>query len=680
MTEQEKHKEKTENGPTDGAGDSEASTCGENGDGFDGGGQEANGDGSPETGDEAPPGLAELLTYLNESRGFDFAGYKRTGLARRLSKRVRTLGLNSYLEYVDYLQVHPDEFGQLFNTILINATSFFRDPAAWEFVEAQVVPSILASKRASGPIRVWSAGCATGQEAYSIAMLLAEALGPETFTRSVKIYATDVDDDALNPARQAVYTAKEVVGIRPMLLEKYFERTGAKYTFAKELRRSVIFGRHNLLYDAPISRIDLLLCRNTLMYFNADAQGRILSSLHFALAEGGVLFLGKAEMLLTHSALFTSLDLKRRVFTKVSHNYPRVRPGSPLMAALRNEDRAARVDVTRIREAAFEWAPVPQLGIDTRGSLAILNEQARRVLGVLPSELGRPVQDLALCRKVEGLRSSIEQAMNEGRIVQLSASEWLRASSDEPQYFDILVVPLVDEEGINQGIQISFLDVTPSRKMQEELQQTTQELEAAYEELQSTSEELETTNEELQSTVEELETTNEELQSTNEELETTNEELQSTNEELQSMNEELRLRTGELGRVNAYFESILASLRSAVIVLDLELQVQVWSNRAQDMWGLRSDEVRFKHFLGLDIGLPVEQLLGPIRTCLTSDSEYVEVVLSATNRRGRPIQCFCTLSRLSQENAVRGVILLLDERELSRTNPKPDDSHDPEGP
>ena len=614
-------------------------------------------------------GFEELLTYLSESRGFDFGGYKRTGLARRMTKRMSALGLASYFEYLDYLQVHPDEFRQLFNAILINATGFFRDPVAWDYIAAQVVPRLVAAKNGA-PIRVWSAGCATGQEAYSVAMLLVEALGMDAFGRSVKIYATDVDDDALGKARQAIYLPKDVETVPPALLSKYFEPVAGKFVFLKDIRRSVIFGRHNLFYDAPISRIDLLLCRNTLMYFNAEAQAGILSSLHFALAESGVLFLGKAEMLFTHSALFSPLDLKRRIFSKVMHVYPRARAGGQVGLVRRGEERPDQDGQTLLREAAFEGGPIPQLVVDRNACLSVVNQQARIVLGVLGSEIGRPVQELSLCRKVENLRSGIDRAIRESATVQLSASEWLRGRGDEPQYFDILVMPLVNEEGVTQGVQVSFLDVTPSRKMQEELQQTTHELEGAYEELQSTSEELETTNEELQSTVEELETTNEALQSTNEELETTNEELQSTNEELQSMNEELRLRSGELTQVNRELQSILASLRSAVIVLDHDLEVKVWSDRAQELWGLRADEVRGKHFASLDIGPPSDQLMSRIRARLdgsTANSmpEHERVILAATNRRGRSFQCEVLVCLLSQEDASRGIILVMDERNVN---------------
>jgi two-component system CheB/CheR fusion protein len=626
---------------------------GVDGDGSDGAGADVS---------ESTPGLDELLTYLNEARGFDFSGYKRAGLARRFGKRLRSRKLSTFLEYVDYLQVHPDEFAHLFNSILINATSFFRDPAAWEYLQRQVVPRLLGSKKNIAPIRVWCAGCATGQEAYTLAMVLADELGIDAFTRRVKIYATDIDDDALNQARLATYSTKDVASIPPAKLEAYFEVGGARHVFRKELRRSVIFGRHNLFYDAPISKIDLLLCRNTLMYFNADSQARILSSLHFALNPSGVLFLGKAEMLLTHSALFTPLDLKRRMFTKVTHSYQR--PRAMLGGSNRGEEaNGIQAEQLRLRAASFEMSPVAQLVVDSQDTLSAANEQARRVLGVTQSDIGRPFQDLSLHRKLDGLGAGIQQVMLDRRVVQLSAAEWSRPN-EPPLYFDVVVNPMLSPNGV-VGTQITLLDATAQRRTQDELHQTTQELEAAYEELQSTSEELETTNEELQSTVEELETTNEELQSTNEELETTNEELQSTNEELQSMNEELRSRTSELGQINLYFESILAGIRSAVIVLDLEMKVQVWSTRAQDMWGLRADETRGKHFLNFDIGLPVEHLSPAIRACINGDREFYELVISATNRRGKSIQCTVKLSRLTQENATHGVIMLMDEGEAS---------------
>jgi two-component system CheB/CheR fusion protein len=213
-------------------------------------------------------------------------------------------------------------------------------------------------------------------------------------------------------------------------------------------------------------------------------------------------------------------------------------------------------------------------------------------------------------------------------------------------------------------VSITFTDTSQYQRLQDDLERSTHELETAYEELQSTNEELETTNEELQSTVEELETTNEELQSTNEELETMNEELQSTNEELQTINDELRQRTEDLNQANAFLQSILTSMRAAVVVLDRNLSTLIWNYRAEDLWGLRSDEVLGQSFLNLDIGLPVEALRGPMRACLAGERDHQEVVLDATNRRGKTIQCRVACTPLTNPDGERqGVILLMEEVE-----------------
>ena len=260
-----------------------------------------------------------LLVFLQQQRGFDFTGYKRPSLMRRVTRRLQSLGLAGFDAYIEYLEAHPDEFARLFNTILINVTSFFRDPHAWDWIAQKVVPEILRSKGPHDPVRVWSAGCASGEEAYSIAMLLAEAAGAEAFRERVKVYATDADEQALAQARLATYSARQVEDVPEPLRERYFEPSHARYVFRGDLRRSVIFGRHDLVSEAPISRLDLIICRNTLMYFNAETQARVLNRFHFALngaagAPPGYLFLGRAEMMLAQGHLFAAQDFKCRVF------------------------------------------------------------------------------------------------------------------------------------------------------------------------------------------------------------------------------------------------------------------------------------------------------------------------------------------------------------------------------
>ncbi|MBP5976483.1 PAS domain-containing protein [Brasilonema sp. CT11] len=611
---------------------------------------------------EKNPELENLLEYIKRNRGFDFSGYKRTTLSRRIQRRMQIISMENYTDYLDYLEVDPDEFVELFNTILINVTAFFREGQAWEYIASEIIPAILANKHLNKPIRVWSAGCASGEETYSIAILLAEALGMEDYTTRVKVFATDVDVEALNMARQASYNSKDIESVAANLQEKYFERVNGRYILKKELRRGVIFGRHDLVQDAPISKIDLLVCRNTLMYFNTETQAKILDRFHFALNENGFLFLGKAEMLFTRNHSFTPIDLRRRVFTKV--------PNGNLRDMLLNMANSSRqqavpeiVDQIRLHEAAFEIDPVAQLVVDLNGIVILANAETRNLFNLNPKDLGRPLQDLELSYRPVELRSRIDHVRSTRRPIILKDIEW-STTDREMKSLDVQIIPLIGGNSDEiLGTKIVFIDVTRFKNLQQELVNANQELETAYEELQSTNEELETTNEELQSTVEELETTNEELQSTNEELETMNEELQSTNEELQTINEELRQRSQELNRVNGFLESILTSLRVGVVVLSPDLHVLMWNRKAEDLWGLRFDEVFSKHFMSLDINLPLEPLRQPIRAIISGDSEHYEVLLDAINRRGRAIQCQVICNPLlGSASDIQGLIILMEER------------------
>ena len=260
--------------------------------------------------------LGELLRYLHESRGLDLSGYKRVGLLRRLTKRMRTVGVEGFGAYQSYIETHPTEYTGLLDTLLINVTAFFRDDLPWEYLRNEIVPLLLEQKGPTDAIRVWCAGCATGEEAYSLAIVLAEALGIEQFQERVKLYATDLDNEALAKARLGAYGERDLAEVPAPIVEKYFDHRDQTFYFRKDLRRCVIFGRNDLVQDAPISRVDLLACRNTLMYFDGPTQAKILARFHFALNEGGFLFLGRAETMLTHATMFTPMDLRRRVFTK----------------------------------------------------------------------------------------------------------------------------------------------------------------------------------------------------------------------------------------------------------------------------------------------------------------------------------------------------------------------------
>jgi two-component system CheB/CheR fusion protein len=602
--------------------------------------------------------LEALLDFVKRNRGFDFTGYKRSSLERRIRKRMEEVGTGTYAEYLDHLEVHQDEFAFLFNTILINVTAFFRDAPTWDYLRAEVIPQLLAGRAPDAPLRVWCAGCASGEEAYTIAMVLAEILGEAAYRERVKIYATDVDEEALQAARAAVYPAKAVEAVPREALDRYFERYDSRYVFRQDLRRAVIFGRNDLVQDAPISRIDLLVCRNTLMYFNAETQTKILERFHFALAPRGVLFLGKAEMLLSHARIFEPLDLKRRVFRKavngpvsfahlVSHGFPQ----------RRTQDISG---LEELREHAFSASPVAQIVVTEGETTALINSPAEVAFGLSERDVGRPLRDLEVSYRPVALRAYVEQARLERRSLRIKDVEWRRAG--ETVWYEVHVNPLVNKDKTLLGVSVVFHDVSWARQLLTELEHTNRQLESAYEELQSTNEELETTNEELQSTVEELETTNEELQSTNEELETMNEELQSTNDELQTINDALRERSLDLDEVNEFLESVLTSIHAGIIVIDSEMRIKAWNRGAEDLWGVRREEAEGTHLLNLDIGLPVADLRPVVREALADAGYYAEQMFEAVNRRGRTtvVRLLCGALRSSNGES-HGALLMMEE-------------------
>jgi two-component system CheB/CheR fusion protein len=407
--------------------------------------------------------VSRLLDYLKASRGFDFGAYKVTGLLRRVEKRMHEVGAASYTEYLDYLEVHPHEFAPLFDAVLINVTSFFRDPPAWEYLAEHILPRILEERAPDQPIRVWSAGCASGEEALTVAMLFAELLGEERLRARVKIYATDADEEALAAARRATYDERQVAGVPVPLLDKYFEKTESRYVFRPDLRRCLIFGRHDLTQDASISRLDLLVCRNTLMYFNGEAQEKILARFHFALSRTGYLFLGRAETLLTHSQSFRPVDLKHRIFTRAVVSDMRDRLLA-LSAAPGPSPAPAPTPRPRLLDLAFDQGPVAQIAVDERGGLSFANESARRLFGVGPADLGRPLQDLEVSYRPLELRSLIQEAVRTRGPVRVADVPW-RAPGREERHFEVQVLPLSEPAGAIIGVAVSYVDLTQPRQL-----------------------------------------------------------------------------------------------------------------------------------------------------------------------------------------------------------------------
>jgi two-component system CheB/CheR fusion protein len=618
----------------------------------------------------ADPEFESLLLHIQESRGIDFRGYKRTSLRRRISLRMEALGADSFAAYRARLEAEPGEFENLLNTVLINVTSFFRDAEAWQVLRDQVIPAIIANRDPDRPIRVWSVGCASGEEPYSIAMLFAEAMGVAEFCRRVKIYATDLDEEALKTARLATYTPREVEGVTPDLLDKYFERTSDHYVFERELRKCVIFGKHNVVNDAPISRIDLLTCRNLLIYLEAETQALVLPRLHYALAREGFLFLGKAETQLGRSSLFRPVEMKHRIFAKVPQEWRRPM-GSFTGGRIASMD-APKSDV-RLLEAILNETGNALLVVDEAGMVALANLPARRLLGVGEADLGRPFQDLPISYRPVELRGPIEEVFRQRLGIRIEDQEY-RLNQAEVMHLTIDLRPLFNPDGTVYAVLLSFLDQTRVHMLHRELEAAQQNLEHTIEELQSANEELETTNEELQSTNEELETTNEELQSTNEELETLNEEARSSNEEMESVNEELRIQADQASIYRISLESALRAMNGGIVVLDRQHEIRSWNRWSENTWGLRAEEVLGTNFDLLDIGLPIQKLRDPLVAVQLGREEHVDKILEGVDRRGRRILCRIRVATLADDDGGNhGLVIIF--QDITDDRRKEDHAH-----
>jgi two-component system CheB/CheR fusion protein len=457
---------------------------------------------------EGNPEFEALLDYLKHSRSCDLTGYKRSTLMRRFQHRMQSINIQSYQSYRQYLQSEPSEWLALLDNVLINVTTFFRDRDSWDYLAQEIIPQIITSKQPDEPIRVWSAACASGQEAYSLVILFAEALGLESCMHRVKFYATDVDEAALRQARQGIYQPTEVTAIPPAQLEKYFERSEQGYVFHPQLRRTIIFGCHNLASDAPISKIDLLVCRNALIYFNVDTQANILIRFHFALHNNGLLFLGKAETLIGQRQIFTPVHQKHRIYAKGR----KLGVDEHLQINQRTRKKQA-VDFlpthVRIWQTAFETSPFAQLVVDSNTRLMMANEQGNALIGLTLNDLGRPLRSLKP-GQIPGLCTSIKQVNSDFRPATLKNVEWRVPNGTT--YLDIFITPVFSAGGHLLGINLTFTNVTYIKQLEKRLEHTDLKLAKVSKTLEQTNAALDTTQAELSSTQQELNTVYQEMQ------------------------------------------------------------------------------------------------------------------------------------------------------------------------
>ncbi|GEM_PF-1063613 len=559
--------------------------------------------------------MDRILTLLRERRGTTFEQYRAGTLTRRMRKRMPIVGATTLAGYLQHIEGNPAELDSLFDALLINVTEFFRDPDAWDALQRTIVPELKARMEENDELRVWSVGCASGEEPYSIAMLLAESLDPAQWSR-VKIFATDADEPALNEARAARYDPARMSHVSPQRLSRFFTPVGARYEIVKSIRQMVIFGRHDLTKDPPIGRLDLVVCRNVLIYFDVPLQRRIASTLQYSLRPGGFLFLGKSEEVPREVPGYDVRERQSRIYQRqlaIEPMLPRIVRAPSDQMLLDAETRSTLVGsgAMAFQEFLAERAPLVVLVVDKEMRIRKANRFARGLLGIGDEEIvGRDLVSVLRARG-ESLASAVEAALSGGRRVHVDP---VRCDvSGRSVVLDVTLEAFADADGATQALLVGQ-DVTATEDAREalrdrarQLQDTLEEYQTTNEELQSSNEELVTANEELQSANEELTTLNEELQSTNEELETTNEELHATNEELGAVNAQISRASGDAADARAILAATTDHVSDAVLLVSPDERIATWSRRAADLFGQAAAEVVGANVYSVDLPVdPVE--------------------------------------------------------------------------
>ncbi|HVZ73364.1 MAG TPA: CheR family methyltransferase [Polyangia bacterium] len=579
--------------------------------------------------------LDPILARIREVRNFDFRNYKRATLHRRIERRMTERKLSSYADYVALLQTDHREIDALISAMLIKVSSFFRDDEPWSLLQNKIIPAQLSKKLPGEEFRVWCAGCATGEEVFTIAMVMAEVLGPAFATYPLKIFGTDVDEGAIAAARRAAYPAAAVEELPGGLRERWFQDGPEGATVRKELRRAVVFGINNLVKDAPISHLDLLICRNVFIYLDSTLQKRVLGRFHYALRSEGTLLLGKSELIPFAAKVFQPLDLSRRIYRKEGRADFGGGAQERLLGLLEEQNVARHMGqssdeltaLEQYHQQALQSLAMPIIVTNVDGAVTLWNRAAARLWNKPFSEvLGKKLATLNLAGLPGELLIDKTARVREGRSERETTGGTLSPPQRESMYLSIDVCPFRNEGQEIVGLIYIVNDVTAHRALEndlrhanEERQSSNEELQTTNEELQSANEELETTNEELQSANEELQTTNEELQSTNEELETTNEELESANEELDTTNRELAHRTEELNLLGFYQRTIIRTLSAAVMVLDQHGRITLWNLAAERLLGLAENEAIGQSLWTLHIPAFRQSVMQKVRQALAGN-------------------------------------------------------------
>ena len=565
--------------------------------------------------------LQQLFSLLRSKTGHDFSLYKQNTILRRIDRRIKLSLVPDLAAYIDYLNQHPEEIEALFRDLLINVTQFFRDPEAFDALAEKAIQPLILSKYSSEiPLRVWVAGCSTGEEAYSIAIVIHEQCDALKTDCKVQIYATDLDMEAIATARRGIYSDGSLENVSPERLQRFFVKAEEGYQIKKNIRDLVVFSTQNLAFDPPFSKIDLLCCRNLLIYLEGELQKQLFPTFHYALNPGGFLFLGTSENIGTFTDLFNVIDRKNKIYRRkqvAAHQlmHTRIRSAVGFPLSKDSETVKPQLETNGLREwmeqALLKYHAPASVIVDAKHEILYIHGRTGKYLEQPSGEVSTNILRMAR----EGLKAELAIAIHMGAAdKEIVSRQGIRVKTNgDYQMIDLVIRP-VDMAGVPPGLlMIVFeeaqslpVELTSTNVKRQVKNRRVIELEKALQEkdayLNSIINELEETNQDLKSANEELQSSNEEMQSTNEELETSREELQSINEELSTVNAELQSKNAELTGLNNDVYNLLASTEIGTVFLDLDMQVRRYTPAIQPIY----------NFMPGDIGRPISHFLSAL--------------------------------------------------------------------
>jgi two-component system CheB/CheR fusion protein len=621
----------------------------------------------------AVSGMNRILMLLRSGTGHDFSSYKKSTIGRRIERRMTQHNIEDTETYARYLKENPAEVKLLFKELLINVTSFFRDTEAFVTLKSDILPLLFEGKPEDYVIRVWVAGCATGEEAYSIAMLLREFMDETRQELKIQIYSTDLDEDAIAVARAGIYPPNIAQDVDPVRLRRFFVKEEAGYRMKKDVREMVVFATQNIIKDPPFTRLDLLSCRNVMIYLEPELQNRLIPAFHYALKPGGVLFLSPSESIGNHHELFAPINRKLKFYRAIgtADSTRAVLSGGLLWT--RNPNAKEPAQMTKLtKETDFaeltkrillqSFAPAAVV-TDLKGNILFVHGDTGKYLRPAPGQATLNVVDMAR----DGMQLELRAILNSaGQGESTISREVSFKSNGDSHAVRISLHPMVDADASSKLMLISFQDVahpTPGKPVRRKgaaprhgeirrVEELEHELAYAKENLQATIEEQQASNEELKSTNEELQSTNEELQSTNEELETSKEELQSVNEELITVNAELQSKIEQLFGMQNDMKNLIDNINGGTIFLDGHLKIKRFTREAAQIYRL----------VATDVGRPLCDIKSNIQDeNLLADAQAVLDSLTPQEHEVRTVGGTCYLVRIQPyrtlENVIDGVVL-----------------------